>query len=227
MDDETRALLDTIITGKRDKYASRVRDPRKPTMEETMHKIAESVAARERFSKPSHTDPFKLDEAMTGRDPVMLMGKPASYHETPRNTFYVDVPLSDNNTLGKVAVVCVNTAKACIVLRADISYQVAKDLQAITKGQDITYNKKDNVVEFHPRWLPEIKKVLAASYQHVSVLAAQKAVKPTKFDLLLSKLSTDDKKSMYSLLAKRYHPDLPHGNKDIMTLVNLVFKGGD
>lgn len=225
MDDETRALLDTIITGKRDKYASRVRDPRKPTMEETMHKIAESVAARERFFKSAHTDPFKLDEAMTGRDPVMLMGKPA--HETPRNTFYVDVPLSDNNTLGKVAVVCVNTAKACIVLRADISYQVAKDLQAITKGQDITYNKKDNVVEFHPRWLPEIKKVLAASYQHVSVLAAQKAVKPTKFDLLLSKLSTDDKKSMYSLLAKRYHPDLPHGNKDIMTLVNLVFKGGD
>ena len=151
----------------------------------------------------------------------------APRREKPSETFYADIPIMNADTLDKVAVVCVNTAKACIVLRADLSYHVASELQKITNGKDILYNRKDGVVEFHPRFLPDIKKLLTGAYQHVSVLAAQKAVKPTKFDLLLSKLSTDDKKSMYSLLAKRYHPDLPTGNKDIMTLVNLVFKGGD
>lgn len=221
VDPTTKEILESIIT------EGRAKRPAKAGVSGAFKRAAAeeiAAAAREAAKKYRHSDILHDEMHVDLDDPAY---RAAPRREKPSETFYADLPIMHADTLDKVAVVCVNTAKACIVLRADISYHVASELQKITNGKDILYNRKDGVVEFHPRFLPDIKKLLTGAYQHVSVLAAQKAVKPTKFDLLLSKLSTDDKKSMYSLLAKRYHPDLPTGDKDIMTLVNLVFKGGD
>lgn len=222
VDPTTKEILDSFIAEGRAKRPAKagVSDP----LSGRMPKAPWRKRAEEMEEMRRHASAVRDEMHVDLDDPAY---RTAPRREKPSETFYADMPIMNADTLDKVAVVCVNTAKACIVLRADISYHVASELQKITNGKDILYNRKDGVVEFHPRFLPDIKKLLTGAYQHVSVLAAQKAVKPTKFDLLLSKLSTDDKKSMYSLLAKRYHPDLPTGNKDIMTLVNLVFKGGD
>ena len=218
MDPTTKEILESIIT------EGRAKRPAKAGVSDPLSGRMPKDAA---WRKRAEDHRLAMEEMRRHASAVRDEMHAAPRREKPSETFYADIPIMNADTLDKVAVVCVNTAKACIVLRADLSYHVASELQKITNGKDILYNRKDGVVEFHPRFLPDIKKLLTGAYQHVSVLAAQKAVKPTKFDLLLSKLSTDDKKSMYSLLAKRYHPDLPTGNKDIMTLVNLVFKGGD
>lgn len=227
VDPTTKEILESIITEGRAKRPAKagVSDPlsgRMPKDAAWRKRAEDHRLAMEEMRR--HASAVHDEMHVDLDDPAY---RAAPRREKPSETFYADMPIMNADTLDKVAVVCVNTAKACIVLRADLSYHVASELQKITNGKDILYNRKDGVVEFHPRFLPDIKKLLTGAYRHVSVLAAQKAVKPTKFDLLLSKLSTDDKKSMYSLLAKRYHPDLPTGNKDIMTLVNLVFKGGD
>ena len=218
VDPTTKEILESIIT------EGRAKRPAKAGVSDPLSGRMPKDAA---WRKRAEDHRLAMEEMRRHASAVRDEMHAAPRREKPSETFYADMPIMNADTLDKVAVVCVNTAKACIVLRADLSYHVASELQKITNGKDILYNRKDGVVEFHPRFLPDIKKLLTGAYQHVSVLAAQKAVKPTKFDLLLSKLSTDDKKSMYSLLAKRYHPDLPTGNKDIMTLVNLVFKGGD
>lgn len=218
VDPTTKEILESIIT------EGRAKRPAKAGVSDPLSGRMPKDAA---WRKRAEDHRLAMEEMRRHASAVRDEMHAAPRREKPSETFYADIPIMNADTLDKVAVVCVNTAKACIVLRADLSYHVASELQKITNGKDILYNRKDGVVEFHPRFLPDIKKLLTGAYQHVSVLAAQKAVKPTKFDLLLSKLSTDDKKSMYSLLAKRYHPDLPTGNKDIMTLVNLVFKGGD
>lgn len=231
MDEETKRIFDSILSEsikwRRSKDFGRSDKLAWPTAAEASFGVeAKRRAEAARLEEAERRRKAEAEPKPTAYKPVdaAFLRK---YRDEPRR-FYDRMPLaSDQDTREAVAVVCVNTAKGCIVLRGPISGTLAGELHRVTQSKDISYNNVDEVLEFHPRWLPDIKLVLNANFASVTVLAAQKAVKPTKFDLLIAKLNKNDKQSIYNMLAKRYHPDLPHGDKEIMTLVNLVFKGGD
>jgi len=147
----------------------------------------------------------------------------------PKFTLGIDEIPTVDNTLDKTAILSVNTAKACIVLKAEYTMATLQEIQRIAGdgNKRMQWNSGDKVLELDPTYLAPLKLLLKQNYASVQVLGIQKQAKATKFDVLLSKLDASDKKSIYSMLARKYHPDMPTGNKEIMTLVNLVFKGGD
>ncbi len=125
------------------------------------------------------------------------------------------------------AVLSINTSKACVILRAAYTLDVLKDLSALYHQKNIFWDTTNQVFEISPNILAKVKDVLKKHYPGVNVLGLQKQVQATKFDKLMACLDNEDKKRIYSMLARKYHPDMVGGNKDTMTLINLVFKGGD
>lgn len=139
------------------------------------------------------------------------------YHASQPHTGLIQIDVSKTD-----AVLSVNNAKACIVLRA--SYTPSGIMHLATYLDRCKWNARDEVYEIHPSLLGELKLWLKHTYKDVHVLGVQKQIAATKFDQLMNKLDKVDKDKIYKLLALRYHPD-KGGDKETMTLINLVFKG--
>lgn len=140
----------------------------------------------------------------------------------PRPAYSED--LNTVNTKDHIAVLSVNQAKACIVLRAVMDPATVAKLENLVPAPQRKYDRENGVWEFHPVALKDLKTLLQSLYKDVQVLGVQKQIPQTKFDQLMSKLDKEDRDKIYRLLASKYHPDRG-GDKDTMALVNLVFRG--
>lgn len=149
------------------------------------------------------------------------------FHETkepqPARGLLHDTPIQAS-IKDETAILSINSAKACIVLRAVFTGEVLRKIEdLVTSTAYARWNARDEVIELHPTLLQAVKSILNQHYTGVHVLGVQKQVKATKFDLLLAKLDVSDKAAIYKLLARKYHPDMG-GSKDTMILINQVFK---
>lgn len=195
MDDATKACIDEILAeSKRTKFAKATR-----SRTDHEHKIWEAVA------KAWHSKP-------------MTPPKPAPSY----NAFAED--LATMNPKDEIAILSVNQAKACIVLRAPMNFAMVDAIQRAVDKKHCKYDADNKVWEFHPCVLATVKTFLKEHYKDVQVLGVQKQIPATKFDQLISKLDKEDKDRIYRILAGKYHPD-KGGNHEIMSLINLVFKG--
>ena len=119
-----------------------------------------------------------------------------------------------------IAYVSVNTAKACVVVRAYFTGLFMEDLHKnVKKG----FKFVEGVLEVDPKCMPKIKPLLAKWYKEVQMVGVPKALPTTKFDQLMAKLDKEDKAKIYKLLALKYHVD-KGGDHETMVLINQVFK---
>ena len=127
------------------------------------------------------------------------------------------------DTKYEIAVLSVNPAKACIVLKAPMSELFESTLKREILEKYRTYNQREQVWEFHASVMPQLKSLLKNAYKDIQTLGVAKPIPATKFDKLINKLSPDAKAKCYKLLASLYHPDRG-GDHETMTLINQVFK---
>lgn len=196
MDEETKEALHSILAGGSKRAAKPSRSPFYAT-----HPFSEAP------SKP-HFVAWKFNEA---KEPQ------------PARGLLRDAPIQAS-IKDATAILSINSAKACIVLRAAFTGEVLRKIEdLVTPSAYARWNSRDEVIELHPTLLPAVKSILNQHYAGVHVLGVQKQVKATKFDQLLAKLDASDKAAIYKLLARKYHPDMG-GSKDTMILINQVFK---
>lgn len=129
------------------------------------------------------------------------------------------------NLRNEVATLSVDTASASIVLKAPLNESIMDRIRNSVPLTQREWVPDKHVWRFSPAALPILKPILKDVYRDVQTLGVPKALPATKFDQLMSKLDSEDKAKVYKLLAMKYHPDRG-GDKDTMTLINLVFKGG-
>ncbi len=243
MDDETREAISSIL-GMSSKRMPRHKAPESPFrpskkpfdfgMEE---RIAEGVRKeterieRERmeaYERLREAEAEHLAEKLKAHDDIRAESARAAIHKDRNYTTSVRFNCDGINLVSKVsdqiAVLCINTAKACIVLRAPVTLPIIRQFEIWHDEGKAEWNRSDRVMEFHPSILPALKLLLKQEYQDTQLIGVQKQVAATKFDQLMARLDAQDKKSIYNILARRYHPDMSTGNKEIMTLINLVFK---
>lgn len=141
--------------------------------------------------------------------------KPAPVHHT-----------QPANLRDEIAVLSINSAKACIVMRAIVNDSFVNELQTRIESKYWQWSTTDSqLIEFNPCVLQKLKQLLASFYKEVQVFGVPKALPSTKFDKLMAKMDKNDRQKLYRILAAKYHPDLkPHGSHEVMTLINEVFK---
>lgn len=123
----------------------------------------------------------------------------------------------------EIAALSVNSAKACVVLRCVLCEELIQQFKTELPESKRSWNGIDQVWEFHPSVMPQVKSILKQYVKDIQVVGVPKAIPSTKFDQLLAKLNKEDKAAMYRLLAAKYHPDRG-GSHEVMTLINQVFK---
>lgn len=208
MDEETRKSLETLIEEGKTRRASPLRGGRI----KTPHR---STWEAPRTAPPEPTPEFEFAKL-----------KPEPVRANPILSFNGSSVETVASVADHVAILSMNTAKACIVMNAPVTAALVNDLKNLHNNGNVKYNNKDKVWEFLPTLLPQLRLLLKSAYKDVHVMGVQKQIKATKFDQLIAKLTKEDKQKIYVMLATKYHPD-KGGDKDTMTLINLVFKGGD
>ena len=124
----------------------------------------------------------------------------------------------------ETAVLSVDTASASIVLKAPLNDLVINKINESVPVLMREWIENTKSWRFAPGALPILKPILKHHYKDIQMLGVPKALPSTKFDQLMAKLDKDDLASIYRILAHKYHPDRG-GSHEVMTLVNLVFKG--
>lgn len=124
----------------------------------------------------------------------------------------------------EIATLSVDTASASIVLKAPINDDLIARIENAVPITQREWLGSERAWRFSPAALPMLKPILKDTYKDVQMLGVPKALPATKFDQLMSKLNKDDKATIYKLLAAKYHPD-KGGSHEVMTLINIVFRG--
>lgn len=210
MDERSKDVIDDILGSSAKRWKTKSAPPPRPSRHDADTALGERLAreARERHE----------------RDRIERERREAA-EAAFRRTAAFSENIEAVNTKNEVAILSINQAKACIVLRATVTDQISGEIAAISSASQRRWNDRDGVWELHPSIMPKLKDILKAHYKEVQVIGVQKQIPPTKFDQLLARLDSDDKSRIYKLLALKHHPD-KGGDKDTMTLINLVFKGG-
>lgn len=195
MEDETREALDSLMSGKKRK--SSYEAPPRATYTAKPY----SVVYEELRTKA---------EASLGKKP-----------STPTYSFHQAE--AGVNLKEQVATLSVDTASASIVLKAPLNPDTITRIERAVPFTQREWLSAVRAWRFAPAALPMLKPILKDVYKDVQMLGVPKALPSTKFDQLMSKLSVDDKATIYKLLASKYHPD-KGGTHEVMTLINIVFR---
>lgn len=211
MDEETKEAISALLGETRKK---RHVDTKEELVRKYTSAMFEKVARETLFDDPIKKAHFREPDKTAGPADV------STYIKTPKisseGITFVD------STQTETAILSINPAKACVVLRANMTQMFYDELKREINTK-LAWNSTDKVFEVNPTALPQIKLLLKNHYKDVQVFGIQKQVRATKFDKLMDALTKDDKSKIYRLLAGIYHPDRG-GNKDTMALINEVFK---
>jgi hypothetical protein len=123
-----------------------------------------------------------------------------------------------------IATLSVDTSSASIIFKAPLTDELIKRIEASIPLTSREWLVDKRAWRFAPSVIAVLKPILKDCYKDVQMLGVPKALPSTKFDQLMSKLSKDDKASIYRILASKYHPD-KGGSHEVMTLINIVFRG--
>lgn len=124
----------------------------------------------------------------------------------------------------QIATLSVDTASASIIFKAPINDALISRIENAIPVTQREWLEDKRAWRFAPACLNILKIILKDTYKDIQTIGVPKAIPATKFDQLMSKLSKDDKASIYAMLAKKYHPD-KGGSHEVMTLINTVFRG--
>lgn len=127
------------------------------------------------------------------------------------------------NTMSETVVLSMDPMKAAVVMRSSYNAFFIKRMESEIPSNQRRWDAVEKVWIFHPDALPKLKQLVPEFYAGIKVVGVQKQVPATKFDLLMHKLTPKDKRDIYILLAKRYHPDC-NGDRETMSLINEVFE---
>lgn len=123
----------------------------------------------------------------------------------------------------EIACIGMNPAKACLTFRAATNTEFISVLKQAIPAHHRAFNESNKTWDIHPTELPKLKSILNVWYKEIQVVGIAKPVPATDMDKLMAKLSDDDKKAIYRILARSHHPDVG-GNPDTMALINRLFK---
>jgi hypothetical protein len=204
MDAETRDAIDSLI-GK---------TPRKRT------------GGRVYGTTIDPTDYTTRAEAEKARPPRPDRMDYSSYKtaETPRPTYSYNSAEVFSNLKNEVATLSVDTSSASIVLKAPLTEALIKRIENAVPITQREWLPDKRAWRFSPACINILKPILKDEYKDIQMLGVPKALPSTKFDQLMAKLTKDDKALVYRLLASKYHPD-KGGSHEVMTLINIVFRG--
>jgi hypothetical protein len=135
-----------------------------------------------------------------------------------------DKPMSPDMTKGDMAIMSVDQQKACLTLKVLYNPFFNERMKKAIESKYRNWNSANKCWEFHPSKMKDIQAICGEFYKGVQIIG-QKPVLGTKFEKLLTKLTKDDKQSIYRLMALKYHPD-KGGDHETMSLLNEVFKNG-
>lgn len=200
MDEDTRGAIDSILTSGKS-----------------------SKRSRPAYSKPDLGAFTTREEAFRMRPPIIPPIIPAATRPTYCYTHFEDIQGSID-LRNEVATLSVDTASASIILKAPLTAALINRIEAAVPITQREWLVDKRAWRFSPAVLAVLKPILKDEYKDILMLGVPKALPSTKFDQLMSKLTKDDRALMYSLLAKKYHPD-KGGSHEIMTLINIVFRG--
>lgn len=131
-------------------------------------------------------------------------------------------PLSPDMTKNDMAVMSVDQAKAVLTLKVLYNPFFNQRLKERVEPKYRNWNPTNKCWELHPSKMKDVQQICQEFYKGVQIIG-QKPVLGSKFEKLLSKLTKDDKVSIYRLMALKYHPD-KGGSHEVMSLLNEVFK---
>lgn len=124
----------------------------------------------------------------------------------------------------KVAKVWLDEGKGTLCARFPYQREVIEEFKlSVPKGKK-SWNPEDKVWEFSVETLEVVVGILEKFFKVVD-LTRETSYLPSKVeakDTLLSILDTEDKKRIYFLLAKKYHPDTG-GDEKKMAEINMIF----
>jgi hypothetical protein len=194
--------------------------------EETKRAIEELTRKPSPSARSAYVRKFSKDAADPGYSYKSDLGSFTPIEKPPPIATEKPQPTAYWRDLSKeTATLSIDTSEACIVLRAPMNPEIINKIYTT-----IPYTQRDwiaakQIWRFSPAAVQLLKPLLKSFYKDVQTLGVPKSVPATKFDLLLAKLTQDDKNNIYKLLAMKHHPDRG-GDKETMILINLVFKGG-
>jgi hypothetical protein len=200
MDETTRKALDSLIGGK--------------------------AKRRDTTTPPS---PFISDIERMRRESERL-ARTMYTHATPPITPTVTPTFCYSNTERELdlkqatATLSVDAASASIILKAPLNDLAIQRINSAVPLTQREWLPDKRAWRFSPAALPMLKPILKDIYKDIQMLGVPKALPATKFDQLIAKLTAEDKVQVYRLLAAKYHPD-KGGSHEIMTLINIVFRG--
>ena len=128
----------------------------------------------------------------------------------------------ENMTKDQIAVMSVNTEKACITLKCAYNPFFGERLKLLLRPAERKWNPDAKVWEIHPSKAKDVEQLLRVFYSGVQILGTKPAG-GSKFERLLLLLKKEDKHMVYKMLALKYHPD-KGGSHEAMTLINEIFK---
>lgn len=162
----------------------------------------------------------EAQEQLVGVDWDMSTNKYVSREEM--YMVLTDKPMSPDMTRNDMAVMSVDQQKACLTLKVTYNPFFNERMKRSIEFKYRNWNPHNKCWEFHPSMMKQIQAICMEFYKGVQIIG-QKPVLGTKFEKLLSKLTKDDKQSIYRLMALKYHPD-KGGDHETMSLLNEVFK---
>lgn len=203
MEDETRAAIESLISERRRARFEKTR---------TYAYDLGSTSSAKTFTPADYTSYEKIRakaKSAIGTKPTPTY----SFHQAEAGV----------NLKEQVATLSVDTASASIVLKAPLNPDTITRIERAVPFTQREWLSAVRAWRFAPAALPMLKPILKDVYKDVQMLGVPKALPSTKFDQLMSKLSAEDKATIYKLLASKYHPD-KGGPHEVMTLINLVFR---